>query len=321
DLDVKSPSARRLLKEILENFASHSIKIVRLDAVGYVIKKRGTNCFCVEPDFHEFIAWIRSIADELGIELLLEIHARPDILKRLAAEGHSVYDFALPALLLYSFYSQSSSKLREHLLSCTGNRYTMLDCHDGIPIWPDLEGVLSSAEITQIVDTCLARGANLSRVRSGQMGSEAIDTHQINCTYFDALGRDPDAYIAARAIQFFVPGTPQVYYVGLLAGENDYGALEETGIGRSVNRHNYSQKEIDSACEKPVVKRLFDLIRFRNEHPAFAGSFSLEGFDESSIVITWRKENTFCSLDASLATKKARITFTAENGSIENFCI
>ena len=32
-------------------------------------------------------------------------------------------------------------------------------------------------------------------------------------------------YLVARAIQFFVPGIPQVYYVGLLAGTNDMELL------------------------------------------------------------------------------------------------
>ena len=32
------------------------------------------------------------------------------------------------------------------------------------------------------------------------------------------INEDDDAYIASRAIQFFVPGIPQVYYTGILAG-------------------------------------------------------------------------------------------------------
>ena len=31
------------------------MRIVRLDAVGYVIKKPGTSCFMVEPEIYEFL--------------------------------------------------------------------------------------------------------------------------------------------------------------------------------------------------------------------------------------------------------------------------
>ena len=46
--------------------------------------------------------------------------------------------------------------------------------------------------------------------------------HQYNCTYFSALHGNPRHYLLARAIQFFTPGLPMVYYVGLLAGRNDH---------------------------------------------------------------------------------------------------
>jgi sucrose 6(F)-phosphate phosphorylase len=80
---------------------------------------------------------------------------------------------------------------------------------------------LDSAE--RVVAACLARGANLSRILStAHLQKPGFDAHQINITYYSALGADDDAYLAARAIQLFAPGIPQIYYVGLLAGENDY---------------------------------------------------------------------------------------------------
>ena len=47
----------------------------------------------------------------------------------------------------------------------------------------------------------------------------------------------------ARAIQFFVPGIPQVYYVGLLAGTNDMELLARTKVGRDINRHYYTHRK------------------------------------------------------------------------------
>lgn len=39
--------------------------------------------------------------------------------------------------------------------------------------------------------------------------------------YYSALQGNARHYLLARAIQFWTPGIPMVYYVGLLAGRND----------------------------------------------------------------------------------------------------
>ena len=123
------------------------------------------------------------------------------------------------------------------------------------------------------------RGGNVNRILSDTHAAD-VDVHQLNCTYYSALGRDDERYLAARAIQLFARGVPQVYYVGLLAGENDLDAVERTGEGRAINRHDYRLDEIHAALERPVVGRLLDLIRLRNTHPAFDGELFVEGDGE-----------------------------------------
>jgi sucrose phosphorylase len=44
-------------------------------------------------------------------------------------------------------------------------------------------------------------------------------------------------------------------------------AAERTGDGRDVNRHNHSMEEVEQEVRRPVVQRLMQLIRFRNEYP------------------------------------------------------
>ena len=84
-----------------------------------------------------------------------------------------------------------------------------------------------------------AQGGNVNRILS-DAHAEAGDVHQLNCTYYSALGDDDERYLAARAIQLFARGVPQIYYVGLLAGANDHAAVERTGEGRAINRHDYT---------------------------------------------------------------------------------
>ncbi len=319
DLDVRSDAARNLLADFLTHLSRQNVKIVRLDAVGYVIKKPGTNCFFVEPEIYEFMEWITGVADSLGLALLPEVHAHYSIQFRLAEHGYWVYDFVLPALILYTLLKGSSRKLCDYLRVCPRKQFTMLDCHDGIPIMPDLDDILEIKESRKIVDICVQRGAYLSHILSpAHKAPDGFDVHQIKCTYYSALDGDDDAYMAARALQFFAPGVPQVYYVGLLAGENDYESVRQTGEGRAINRHNYSVEEIDQALQKPVVQRLLKLIRFRNEHPAFDGDFEVVDSGERKVRLAWRKGDSVCSLAVDLNSNQATIAYTDETrGTVE----
>lgn len=320
DIDVNSSAAREFFAGILRHLSRQGVKILRLDAIAYVTKKAGTSCFFVEPEIYAFLDWIKQAAHSNGIELLPEVHAHHSIQSNLAEHGYWVYNFVLPLLILHTLTSQEGRALKEHLLSCPRRQFTMLDCHDGIPVQPDLDGILSVDEAQEIVRICLERGANLNRIFSaGHMQREDFDAHQINCTYYSAVDRDDDAYLTARAIQFFSPGVPQVYFVGLLAGENDQDEVRRTGEGRAINRHNYSTQEVVQELEKPAVRRLLDLIRFRNEYGAFSGDFEVGESGSRNLQLTWRKEYWKCTLHVDLGTSKSWIEYRDHAGKIKQY--
>jgi len=311
---VNAPITRQYLIDIFDHFRQQNIKIVRLDAIAYVTKKAGTNCFFVEPEIYEIMAWIKGVANGMGIALLPEVHAHYRIQFALAQHGYWVYDFVLPLLVLHTLLTQSGQKLQDYLKICPRQQFTTLDCHDGIPVQPDLDDILTIAESQKVVDICLQRGANLNRILSTERRQADFDAHQINCTYYSALGENDEAYLAARAIQFFAPGVPQVYYVGLLAGENDDESVERTGEGRAINRHNYRADEIDQALQKPVVQRLLKLIEFRDTHEAFNGDFSVSDTDGNHLQLVWQKDDQICQLNMNLTNYESIIEYTTENG-------
>jgi sucrose phosphorylase len=296
------------------------VRTVRLDAVGFVIKKMGTSCFFVEPEIYEFLDWIQGLAQAAGIELLPEVHAHYKIQYKLAERGFWIYDFILPYMVLETMLNGSSEKLKEYLKTRPSKQFTMLDCHDGIPVLPDLQDLIDVKDARRVVDICVERGSTLSLIVSDEhKGEGGFDVHQIGGTYYSVLGKDDDAYLAARAIQFFAPGIPQVYYVGLLAGENDYEAVKRTGENRAMNRHNYTREEIEASLEKPVVQRLLKLIRFRNEYPAFNGEFEVLDSASHEVKLAWRSGDHRCTLHLDLAAKKTVIEYIDDGGRVVQY--
>lgn len=317
DFDINSPKVKELFKDFLTNFSKQNVKIVRLDAVGYVIKKLGTSCFFVEPEIYVFLDWITKLATSLGIELLPEVHAHYKTQFKLAEHGSLIYDFILPYRILDTLINKSSSYLCEYLKIRPHRQFTMLDCHDGIPVKPDLDDLINLKDARKLVDICIERGSILSLIYSDEhKGEDGFDVHQINCTYYSVLNCNDDAYLAARAIQFFAPGIPQVYYVGLLAGKNDEENVKLTGEKREINRHNFTVEEIEQEIQKEVVQRLLKLIRFRNDYPAFNGKFSVIDSNDDEVILSWKKDEKFCTLKINLQTNKSIIKYVDYDGDI-----
>ncbi|MBA3873123.1 MAG: sucrose phosphorylase, partial [Anaerolineae bacterium] len=233
DLNVNHPQGEAYWKAILQKFQEYGVKTVRLDAVGYAIKKPGTSSFMI-PETFEFIEQLTQYARSLGLEVLVEIHAHYRKQIEIARQVDRVYDFALPPLILHAIYRGKSQYLKQWLEISPRNAVTVLDTHDGIgviDVGPEIvdgvsvDGLLPVNEIDELVNTIHQRSHDESLKATGS-AARNLDLYQVNCTFYDALGGSDSEYLLARALQFFAPGIPQVYYVGMLAGHNDVALLE-----------------------------------------------------------------------------------------------
>jgi sucrose phosphorylase len=319
DIDVHDAKGREYLDQVLRAVAGAGVSMIRLDAVGYAVKTPGTSCF-MTPETFEFIDELTERARGLGVDVLVEVHS---YYRRQIEIGHRVdrvYDFALPPLVLHALFTGDGEPLRGWLAVRPANAITVLDTHDGIGVVdvgadapPDRSpGLLTPDQLGALVEGIHTRSGGASRRATGWAASN-VDVYQVNCTYYDALGRDDQRYLLARLLQLFTPGIPQVYYVGLLAGENDLDLLERTGVGRDINRHHYTPAELAAALDRPVVRALLALIRFRNSHAAFNGTFSL-GADDSPgrLTLRWTAADEQAELSADLASADFTVTFTQE---------
>ena len=301
DLDVSKQMTIDFIKNTIKNMCSHGASVIRLDAFAYAIKKPDTNCFFVEPDIWNLLYDIDKTANEAGAEILPEIHEHYTIPLKIADKGFWIYDFALPVLTLHALYNHTGEYLKKWMEKCPMKQFTTLDTHDGIGI-VDVKDLIPDEDIEKIKDQMYSQGANVKAIYNSEKYNN-LDIYQVNTTYYSALGNNDKAYLLARAIQFFAPGIPQVYYVGMLAGANDIELLEKTKNGRDINRHYYSVEEVEENQKREVVQELKKLMILRNTDPAFSleGNIEIET-EGDSLVITRSYLDNKITLKANLTT-------------------
>jgi sucrose phosphorylase len=317
DIDVRHPAGHDYLERILDTLGANGVTLARLDAVGYAIKRPGTSCFML-PETFDFIHEFGDRAHRRGIDVLVEIHSYYKRQIEIARRVDWVYDFALPPLLLHAFAFKTAGALANWIAIRPENAVTVLDTHDGIGI-VDIgadaadrqghPGLVPPAELDRLVEWIHANSGGQSRKATGAAASN-LDLYQVNCTYYDALARNDAHYLAARAVQLFLPGIPQVYYVGLLAGHNDMTLLARTGVGRDINRHYYDEAEILEQLQRPVVRDLCALLKLRNTHPAFGGEFHWESPAPTALRLAWRSGTATATLDVDFAAGTHTVTVT-----------
>jgi sucrose phosphorylase len=295
DIDVESDAGRDYLFGLVDLFGRNGVQYLRLDAVGYAVKTAGSSSF-LTPRTFAFIDTLTTRARAAGMKVLVEVHSHHTRQIDIAGRVDLVYDFALPPLVLHSFRSHDTTALRRWLAERPENAVTVLDTHDGIGVIdvgrdvipPHPPGLLAPAEIDALVEWIHDNSAGQSRRATGAAASN-VDLYQVNCTYRDALGGDERRYLTARLLQLFVPGIPQVYYVGLLGGRNDMDLLGRTGVGRDINRHRYTPSEVEDALTTRLGRAQLAALRWRNSHPAFEGAFQV--LPGTPAVLTLRRQH------------------------------
>lgn len=201
--------------------------------------------------------------------------------------------------------------MKRWLSICPRNQFTVLDTHDGIGVF-DADGILSAAQAQAVIAQVEPR-LSYAYKPLDPARKKHFRSYQLYCTYFSALDGDEDAYLMARAIQFFAPGVPQVYYNGLLCAKNDLAFVSQEDH-RAINRPNYSLQELADAARRPVVGRLMDLMRLRNTHPAFAGELEILDSPDSVLLLRRTQGNHQALLSCDLQARRFTLRFSAEDG-------
>ncbi len=290
DLNYKNPLVLIYVIETLLLYVRKGADIVRLDAVTYLWAEPGTSSAHLK-ETHEIIKLLRDVLDISAphVTLLTETNvAHKDNISYFGNgydEAQMVYNFALPPLVLHTFYTGDASALTSWAAdleypSENTTYLNMLDTHDGVGLL-GARGYLSDDEIDNMVQKARDRGA-LIGYRTGSGGKD--EPYEINSTWYSAINQTSSSesldeetkrYAASRSIACMLKGVPAVYFHGLIGSVNDMDTVLRTKQKRDINRQLIHEKKLLAQFKDPesrvhkVIERLFPIFDLRVRNLAF----------------------------------------------------
>jgi sucrose phosphorylase len=329
DLNARSEKVWDFYDQTLRKLSEYGARIIRLDAFAYLHKEPGQPNFFNRPGTWEYLQRLRGIAQKYDLIVFPEIHAEygAGIHEEIAREGYPIYDFFFPGLVIDALDRGSNDALLrwiEEIQTKGLQTINMLGSHDGIPVL-DLKGkrvdgtyrpgLLNEEQIEATMQRIIERGGRTKNLYDA--AGNKIDYYQVNATFFSALGEDEQKLRLARAIQMFMPGVPQVWYLDLFAGVNDYAAAERgrTAGHKEINRTTLKLIDVEMGLERPVVLDQLELIRLRNVSPAFRGELRINKSEPHILHMSWHHPQATATLQANLLTH--RFAVSQHNGDDE----
>ncbi|MBC52528.1 MAG: alpha-amylase [Gammaproteobacteria bacterium] len=313
DFDFRNPDVLLEFVRIIRLYLDHQVRVFRLDAVAFIWKEPGTNCLNLLQT-HEIVRLLRALIEHAEPEALIITETNIPKRENLsyfgnANEAHSIYNFSLPPLLLFTLLNGNCRHLKNWLMSMPPAQlgtfyFNFIASHDGIGLRP-AEGLLSEHEIEALLAGMERAGGRISWRATSALERRP---YEINISLWDALASTladqsatPDQwqlqrFICAHAILLALEGVPAFYIHSFLGTGNDEQRLAQSGHNRHINRHRWSQPALENLLADPdsrhaqILSALKSLIAIRQQQPAFhpnATQFTLHLGD--GIFAFWRQ--------------------------------
>jgi sucrose phosphorylase len=341
DLNYRNPAVLLEIIDILLDYVSRGANLIRLDAIAYLWKETGTSCIH-RPQTHWIIQLLRLALDEVAPHVLLITETNVPHADNLSYfgdgynEAQLVYNFALPPLVLHSFYYGDARALSEWAADLTlpsqqTTFFNFLASHDGIGLNP-VSSLLPEPAIQELVSRVLSHGGLVSKKHNPD---GRVSPYELNINYFDALsdpnGTEPvslqvDRFVTAHAILFSLVGVPGIYFHSLFGSHGWPEGVQQTGLNRTINRQKLSRIELEQRLAEPkslraqVFNRLGGLLALRTGQLAFHPSGGQRVVECPRAVFGVlrtspdRKEQVLCLHNLSAQTQPVEINL-AEYGA------
>jgi sucrose phosphorylase len=290
DLNYKNPEVLVRVIEILLLYARKGADIIRLDAITFLWASPGTSCANLE-ETHMIVKVFRDILDLVAphVSIITETNIpHEDNISYFgngSDEAHMVYNFALPPLVLHTFYTKDTTRLNEWAeslkpVSETTSYFNFLDSHDGVGLMA-VKDLLSHDEIKFVIQRAREHGGYISY----KTDKDGLDVpYEINITWFNALCREDgtvktdlqvEKFIASRAMALALQGVPGIYLHSFFGTHNDIDAVSCPVSKREINRKALDYNILTKAIEDPdtltskIIRKLNTLISLRTKQSAF----------------------------------------------------
>jgi sucrose phosphorylase len=292
DFNFRNPDVLMRVIEALLFYVRRGADIIRLDAVTYLWSEPGTDCVHL-PETHAAVKLLRDVMDVVapGVALITETNVPHEqnisYFGNGYDEAHMVYNFALPPLVLYTYYAQDATAISKwaqglEIDSKAATFFNMLDTHDGVGVM-GVKGILTKEEIDLIIQRAKENGAYISYKTTESMTEEP---YEINTTWWSAMNGDHSdeditfqvkRYVALRSLALVIKGVPGVYTHGAMAILNDHEKFQKTGVKRDVNRGTIDPERLakdleDHQSKRSLLRRIngkigMHRVRHRAFHP------------------------------------------------------
>ncbi len=304
DLNFNNHKVFLELIKILLFYAENGASAIRLDAIAYVWKKLGTNCFNLK-ETHLFVQVIREILKKVApdvwlvTETVLPDQENINYFGDGGNEAHLVYHFQLETLILYTILKGDSGIISNWLkniihTSDIANYLNLSISHDGIHTIP-AKGILNKKQIKELVRDCVKKGG---KILERDIGNGKKEVYEINITYPSAIG-NVKKYLVSQAIVLALQGVPLIYLNNLIGADNWSEGVERLGYGRAINREKFNYKKIKNQLNNKSSKKaqIYNgykkLLKVRINEALFSPQVSQKilNFCSSLIVILRYKNN------------------------------
>jgi len=331
DLNFANENVLLEIIDVILFYASKKARVIRMDAIGHIWKKLGTSCINLR-ETHYVIQLIRAVLDEIFPDTLLLTQTNVPHKENISYFGNGydevqlVYQFALPLLVLHTFYTGDASRLLEWAsriknVSDKTAFFNVLATHDGLGFVP-VKAILTDKEITSIADNIKERGGFISY----KIAKDGIkEPYEINITYYSAIADSKNSeesnikkFIASQAIILSLLGIPGIYIHSLFGTKNYLEGVEKTGQKRTINRKKFQYNKLEedltnsNSREHKIFTEFMKLIHKRKSEKAFHPDGKQE--------VLFLKKGIFSLLRSSPDGKEKIIALYNVTDNIQKFC-
>lgn len=285
DFNWRSPDVLFEFLDLLLFQIANGAGVIRLDAVAFLWKERGTTCLHL-PQTHEVVKLLHDFLMVVAphVVLLTETNVpHEENISYLGErdEAHAVYQFSLPPLLLHGLLRGEARILAEWLKAhgssprgCAFVNFTA--SHDGIGVRP-LEGLLPDEEVDWLAGEMLGRGG---RVGKRALGGGGERPYELNISWRDALDvpGDPEGglqrFLCSQAVALALRGIPAVWFHNMV-GTRNWQEGVAAGEARDINRRRWDLVALEAALADPttgmarILGGMTTMLRLRRSIAAF----------------------------------------------------